>query len=97
MYHQAASHPPTKLHSIQFVNLQDEHAESKVYTRKLEARLEELKGAADLSSKLHVAKSKVCNWLACLCAAPAAALRCSWPLNWLALFLVLSAASCTWP
>jgi hypothetical protein len=53
--------------------LQDEHAESKVYTRKLEARLEELKGAADLSSKLQVAKGKVGDWLACLYApAPAA-------------------------
>jgi hypothetical protein len=43
------------------VCLQDDVAESKVYTRKLEARLEELKGAADLSSKLQVAKGKVRN------------------------------------
>lgn len=39
--------------------MQDEVAESKVYTRKLEARLDELKGQADLSSKLQVAKGKV--------------------------------------
>ncbi|WIA15494.1 hypothetical protein OEZ85_002132 [Tetradesmus obliquus] len=38
--------------------LRDEVAESKVYTRKLEARLDELKGQADLSSKLQVAKGK---------------------------------------
>lgn len=39
--------------------MQDENAESKVYTRKLEARLDELKGAADLSSKLQATKQKV--------------------------------------
>jgi hypothetical protein len=44
---------------IMCTQLQDDVAESKVYTRKLEARLEELRGAADLSSKLHVAKGKV--------------------------------------
>lgn len=38
---------------------QDENAEHKVYVRKLEARLDELKNAADISSKYQAAKQKV--------------------------------------
>lgn len=38
---------------------QDDVAEHKVYVRKLEARLDDLKNAADISSRYQAAKQKV--------------------------------------
>lgn len=46
--------------------LQEEYAERQVYTRRLEAKLEELQGAADLTSKYQAAKQKV-RLCSCLC------------------------------
>lgn len=41
--------------------VQEECAEKQVYTRRLEAKLEELQAAADLANKYQAAKQKVCS------------------------------------
>lgn len=54
----ALTHSPPRVRHPACV-LQEECAEKQLYIRRLEAKLEELQGAADLASKHQAAKQKV--------------------------------------
>jgi hypothetical protein len=78
--------------------LQEDQAEKQLYSRRLEAKLEELQSAADLSSRYAAAKQKVCVCV-CVCAlarkplqlARAAGAPCPQPCH------VPPLPSCRWP